>query len=149
MCDGVRALPLPPHSWLGCAVWLCVLRFRFRVRPAILGLGSGLCVLLCALCLYLANPRWGVRCLCVCFGWASAAPRETWLGFWGLCVCGCVPPLPRQSWLWCAVWVCVRRLGFWLYPANPGWGVRFGCLFWGPGLGCAPPFLASVLSSVF
>ena len=47
--------------------------------------------------------------LAVCaWAWVSAAPRHSWLGFFG-CVC---------------VFLCA--LG--LYPATPGWGVR--CVGW-------------------
>ena len=120
---GVSAVPL--QSWLGCG---CV------------------CVLLCALCLHPATPGWGVRCGCGCLGsgfgcalpllagvcgvgvcvWApvSAAPRHSWLGWWGVCVLVCVLPL---------------------YPAAPGWGVRCGSGCLGSGFGCAPPLLAGVL----
>ena len=97
---------------------------------------------------------------CLCFGlgcvWARvlAAPRHSWLGCWGVCVCSCArsactPPLlagscgvdvcaraqvsaaPRHSWLRCwgvCVFVCPLRL----YAATPGWGVWCGCVF---GLG--------------
>ena len=57
----------------------------------------------------------------------SAAPRHSWLGCWGVCVFVCVP--------------C-------LYPATPGWDVRFGCVRFGSGFGCAPPLLAGVLGCV-
>ena len=177
------------HSWLGCAVWVCVLGLGFRLRPATPGWGVGVCVclcarpactppllaglcgmgvcvwvrvfaaprpswlgcgcvcvLVCALRLYPATPGWGVRCGCGCLGsgsgsappllaglcrvnvcvWArvSAAPRQSWLGWWGVCVLVCVLPL---------------------YPASPGWGVRCGCVCLGSGFGCAPPLPAGVL----
>ena len=45
VCAGVRAPPVPRHSWLGCASWVCVLGLRFWLRPA--------------------TPDWGLWCL----GW--------------------------------------------------------------------------------
>ena len=71
--------------------------------------------------------------LCLCFGpgcvWAraSAAPRHSWLGCWGVCVFVC--PLHFR-------------------PPTPGWGVRHGCVCLGSGFGCAPPLLAGVLGCV-
>ena len=292
---GVAGL-LPRHYRLGCAVWVCVLRLGFRLRPTTPGWGVevcvcllalsactppllagvcrvgacvwarvpaaprhfllgcwGVCVLVCAPRLYPAIPGWGVRCWCVCLGsgfgcappllagvlggvclcahstcttqllarfcgmgacaWAPilAAPRHSWLEFWGvvvfvcalclypatprwgmrlgcLCLCsgfGCAPPLlvgvlgcvcacvrgplvPRHSWPGCAVRACVFGLGLWLcpafpgwgvrvcvfvcalllYPSTPGWGVRCGCVCLGSGFGCAPPLLAGVLGCV-
>ena len=138
---------VPRHSWLGCAVWACVLGLGFRLRPA--------------------TPGWAVRCGCVSLGSGfSCAPPllDGVLGF--VCACVCAPLVPRHSWLGCAVWVCVLGLGFRLHPTNPGggvgvlcvlacalrlylaspgWGVRCGCLCLGSGFGCAPPLLAGVL----
>ena len=68
VCICVCAPHVPRGFWLGCAVWVCVLGFRFRLRAAILGCGFGLCVLLCDLCLDPANPGPGVRCGWVCLG---------------------------------------------------------------------------------
>ena len=58
--------------------------------------------------------------------WArvSAAPRDSWLGCWGVCVI-----------------VCPLRL----YPATPGWGVRRGCVCLRSGFSCPSPLLAGVL----
>ena len=130
VCAWARDSAAPRHSWLGC---------------------RGVCVVVCALCLYPATPGWGVLCGRVCVGlgfgcappslagvlgcaclcarststppilagmcgvgvcvWArvSAAPRHSWLGYWGVCV-----------------FVCALRL----YPATPGWGVRVGLCAW-------------------
>ena len=100
---GVHPLPVPRLSWRGC--W-------------------GVCVSVCALLLYPANPGWGVRCGCVCLdsGFICAPP---FLALVLGCVCVCVRArlVPRQSWHGCAVWVCVLGLGFRLRPATPGWGV--------------------------
>ena len=267
----MRAPPVLCHSWLGCAVWVYVLRLRFWLPPASCGLGVGLCVCLCArsacappipaevcgvgvcararvlaaphhswlgcwgVCVFVCALRWcpatpgrGARCGWVCLGsgfgcappplagvsgcaclcarsacappilagvcgvgvcaWARvwAAPRQSWLGCWGVCAfacalslypatpgsgvrCGCVclgsgfgcapPPLagvpgcvcvcvrtplvPRHSWLGCAVWVCVLRLGFWLRPATPGWGVGL-CVCLCARSACTPRLLARV-----
>ena len=90
------------------------------------------------------------------------ATRQSWLVFWGVCLCVRALPAPRHSRLRCAVWVCELGLGFrlrptvpgrsfgWcvlvyrlrLYPATPGWGVWSGCVCLRTGCGCAPPFLA-------
>ena len=34
VCAAVRAPLVPRHSWLGCAVWVCVFGLGFRLRPA-------------------------------------------------------------------------------------------------------------------
>ena len=60
VCVCVRAPLEPRHSWLGCAVWVCVLGLGFRLRPATPGWGVGVCV-----------------CVCVC---APLVPRHSWLG---------------------------------------------------------------------
>ena len=125
VCVRVHAPLVPRHFWLGCAVWVCVLGFRFGLRPAIPGWGVRVCVFVCLLLLFPAIPGLGVRHGCVC-AWArvSVAPSHSWLGFWGVCVLVCVLPL---------------------YPATPGWDVRCGCLCLGLGFGCAPPLLAGLL----
>ena len=120
----VRALPVPRHSWLGCAVWGCVFGLGIRLRPATPGWGVQVCVLVFVLILYPATPGWGVRRGCVCFGsgfWCAPPLLAAVLG----CVCAGVraPPVPRHSWLGCAVSVCVFGLGFRLRPAALGWGV--------------------------
>ena len=48
VCAWARISVAPRHSWLGCALQVCVLVLRLRVRPA--------------------TPGWGVRCWCVCIG---------------------------------------------------------------------------------
>ena len=116
VCICVLAPLVPRHSWLGCAVWVCVLGLGFRLRPATPGWDVGVCVSLCAhsacnlplvarLCA--VGARAGAR--------VSAAPRHPWLGCWGVCV------------LVCALRLC---------PATPCWGVRLGCLCLGLGFGC-------------
>ena len=169
VCARVRAPLAPCHSWLGCAVWVCVFGLGFRLRPATPGWGVGLCVCLCGRSAGTPPLLAGVRGVGGCV-WArvSAAPRHSWLGCWGVRVCVPAPPVPRHSWPGCAAWVCVLGLGFrlrpatpgWgvgvcvvvcvppLYPATPGWGVRWGCVCLGSGFGCTPPLLAGVLGCV-
>ena len=129
-CACVCAPLVPRHSWLGCAVWACVLGLGFQLRPATPGSGVGVCVFVCALRLYPATSGWGVLCGRVCLGSGSgcappllagvcgvgvcalarvsAAPRYSWLGCWGsVCACVRAPLVPRHSWLGCAVWACV------------------------------------------
>ena len=234
VCACVRAPLVPRHSWLGLAVWVCVLGLGFWLRPATPGWAVGVCfclwvrsactppllagvcgvglgawdrvaaaprhswlgswgvyVFVCALRLYPATPGWGVRCWCVCLGsgfrcapplLASVLgvfvfvgalrvyPATPGWGLWRGCAClgsgfGCAPPLlagvlgcvcvcvraplvPCHSWLDCAACVCAFGLGFWLRPTTPGWVVRCGCVSLGSGFGCAPPIPAGVLVCV-
>ena len=147
VCAWVRVSAAPRHSWVGC--W-------------------GVCVLVCALCLYSATPGWGVRCGCLCLGSGFGCAPPLLAGVLGcVCLCACSPctppPLagvcgvgvgvwarvsaaPRHSWLGCwGVDVCVRAP---LVPATPGWGVRRACMCLGSGFGCAPPLLAGVSGCV-
>ena len=96
----VRAPPVPRRSWLGCAVWVCVVGLRFRLRPATPGWGVGVCVCLCVRSACTPPLVAGMCRVCVC-AWArvSAARHHSWLGCWGVCV-----------------FVCALRL----YPATPG-----------------------------
>ena len=124
----VRAPLVTRHSWPGCDMWVCVLQLGFRLRPTTPGWGVGVYVCLCARSA--CTPQLLVR-LCgvgVC-AWAriAAAPSHSWLGHWAVCV-----------------FVCALRL----YPATPGWGVRYGCVCLNSGFGCAPPLLAGVLGCV-
>ena len=137
--SGVPALLVPRHSWLGCAAWVCVFGFGFRLRSSIPGWAVGVCVFVCKLPLYPATPAWAARRACVCLGSG----------------CGCAPPLlawvsgvraplvPRHSWLGCAAWVCVFGFGFRLRSATPGWGVGV-CVCWCGHSPCTPPLLAGV-----
>ena len=120
--------PCTRHSWLGCAAWVCVLWFGFRLRPATPGWGVRVRVCWCGRSLCTPPLLAGVCGVGVCV-WAriSAAPRHSWLGCWGVCVL-----------------VCLFRL----YPATPGWGVRRGCVCFGSCFGCAPTLLARVLRCV-
>ena len=110
----------------GACVWVwVVLRLGFRLRPATLGWGVGVCVRLCA---------------------HSACTPPLLAGVCAVDVYARVPVLaaPRHSCLECrglCLLVCVLHL----YPATPGCGVRRGCVWLGSGFGCAPPLLARVL----
>ena len=125
VCAWGRASAAPRHSWLGC--W-------------------GLCVLVCALCLYPATPGWGVQrgCLCLGSGFGCAPPALAWV-LGPVCVCVPTPLVLRQSWLGCAVWVCVCGLGFLLRPATPCWGVGV-CVCLCAHSTCTPPLLAGLCS---
>ena len=128
VCVCVPAPLVPRHCWPGWAVWVCVLGLVFWLRPATLGWGVGVCVRLCARSACTPPLLAGVCGVGACV-WARvlAAPRRSWLGYWGLCV-------------------CVRPLR--LYPATAGWGGQCGCVCLGSGSGCAPPLLAGVLGCV-
>ena len=128
VCVCVRAPLVTRHSWLGCAVWVCLFGLEFRLRPATPGWGGGVCVCWCAWSPCTPPLLVGGCGVGVC-AWArvSAAPRHSWLGCWGVCV-----------------FVCALHL----YPATPGWGVRCGCACLGSGFGCAPPLLARVVGCV-
>ena len=169
VCAGVGAPLAPRHSWLGCAVWVCVFWPGFRLRPATSGWGVGLCVCSCARSACSPPLLAGVRGVGVCV-WAqvSAAPRHSWLGCWGVRVCVPAPPVCRHSWPGCAAWVCVLELGLRLrpatpgrgvgvcvfvcvpplYPAAPGWGVPWGRVCLGSGFSCTQPLLAGMLGCV-
>ena len=112
VCAWTPVLAAPRHSWLGC--W-------------------GVCVLVSAVRLYPATPGSGVRRGCVCLGSGFSCAPPLLAGVLG-CVCAdvCAPPVPRHSWLGCALWVCVLGPRFWLRPATPRWGLWcVGLLFSG------------------
>ena len=134
VCARVRAPLAPCHSWLGCAVWVCVFGLGFQLRPPSPGWGVGLCVCSCARSACTPPLLAGVRGVGVCVSArVSAAPRHSWLGCSGVRVCVPAPPVPCHSWPGCAAWVCVLGLGFPLRPATPRWGVGV-CVFV-----CVPP----------
>ena len=165
VCACVCAPLVRRHSWLGDAVWVCVPRLGFQLRPATPAWSVGvLCVLVCALRWYPAAPGWGVRRGRVCsgsgFGCTPPLPAGV-LGCACLCVrSACIRPLlagvcgvgvgawarvsaaPRHSWLGCVVWVCVLGPGFGLYPATPGWVLGCACLC--ARSACTPPLVAGV-----
>ena len=103
VCAWARVLAAPRYSWRGC--W-------------------GPCVFMCVLLLYPANPGWDVQCRCVCLGSGFGCAPPLLAGVLGsVCVCVRASPVPRQSWLGCALWGCVLGLGFQLRLATLGWGV--------------------------
>ena len=128
VCVRVRAPLVPRHSWLGCMVVVRVHGLGFWLRPATPGSGVGVCVCLCAR--YACTPPLlaGV-CGAGVGAWAraSAAPRHSWLGCWGVCV----------------FFSALR-----LYPATPGLGVWCGYVCLSSGFGCAPPLQAGGLGCV-
>ena len=117
---------------------MCVLEFGFRLRPAIPGWGVGVCLFVCALCLFPANPGWGTWCICVGWGFGFQPAKSGW-AVGGVCVCVRAPTVSPFSWVGCAVWLCVFRLrctprffagavgacvlvcAVLRHPANPGW----------------------------
>ena len=124
----VRAPLVPRHSWLACAVWVCVLGLGSRLRPG--------------------SPGWVVGvCVCLCARSACTPPLLARVCGVGVCACARVSAAPRHSWLWCWA-VCVLVCALRLYPATPGLGVRCGYVCLGLGLGCAPPLLAGLLGCV-
>ena len=142
-----RPLLVPRHSWLGCAVWVCVLGLGFRLRPATPGWGVGVCVCLCARSACTQPLLAGVCAVAVCaWALASAAPRHSWLGCWRVCVfVGALCLYPATPG-WGALWVCVLGMGFRLRPATPCWSVG-GCVSLCALSACTPPLLAAVCGS--
>ena len=182
VCAWARALAATRHLWLECwGVCVCLCARSAYTMPLLAGvcdvglcawarvsatprhsrLGcSGVCVPVCALRLYPATPGWGVRCGRVCFGSGLGYALPLLAGVLACaCVFVCIPLVPRQSWLGCAVWLCVLGLGFWsvarhswlgcwgrcafvcalsFYPATPGWDVRPGCVRLDSGFGLRP-----------
>ena len=104
VCVCVRAPPVPRHSSVNCAVWVCVLGFGFRLCLATSGLVDGVCVRLRARSFCTPPLLAGVCGVGVCASaWVPVAPRHSWLGGRGVCVL-----------------VCALCLG----PATPAFGVR-------------------------
>ena len=99
VCAWARILAAPRHSWLGCAVWVCVLGLRFRLRLATRGWGVGVCVCLCVRSACTAPLLAAVCGVGVC-AWARvlAAPRHSWLGCGGsVSACVRAPLVPCHS----------------------------------------------------
>ena len=145
VCVCVHAPFVPRHCWLGCVVWVCVLGLGLGMRPRHSWLGWwGVCVFVCALRLYPATPGWGVTCCFVCLGSVFGCALPLLARVWGwVCVCVCAMLVPCQSWLGCAVGVCVFGLGWRLRPATPGLG--FGvCVCLCARSVSTPPLLAAV-----
>ena len=99
---------------------MCVLGLRFWLPPGIPGWGVGVCVFVCALCLYPTNPGWVVRCGCACLG-SGCGCAPLFLAELLGCVFGCAcstrtPPILAGV---CGVGVCPPTR-VWLPPAVPG-----------------------------
>ena len=125
VCACVRAPLVPRHSWLGRAVWVCLLGLGIRLRPATLGWCVGVCVCLFAHSAGTSPVLAGLRGVGGCARpLASAAPRHSWLGCWDV-----------------RMFVLALR---W-YPASPCLAAQCGGLRLAPGFGCAPLLLAGVL----
>ena len=143
VCVCVCAPPLPLHSWLGCARWVCVLGFGFRLRPATPGWPVGVCLSVCTLCLYPATPGWGVWCGCVWLGLGFGCAPPLLVGVLGsVFACVRAPLVPRHSWPGFAVWVCL--LGFRFRLRSPLLAGVLGFVCWCAPSACTPPFLARV-----
>ena len=143
VCVCVRAPPVPRHFWLGCALWVPVLASGVRLRPAIPGLGGGLCVLVYAVRLYPANPGSGVRCWCVCLGSGfGCAPPFLAGELVCLCVCWCARCTSTQPVLASVRGVCVsvRALAF----TPPVLAGVLWCVCLCAHSACTPPSLAVV-----
>ena len=105
VCARVRAPLAPCHSWLGCAVWLCVFGLGFRLRPA--------------------TPGWAVRCGRVCSGSGFGCAPPLLAGVCGVWVgCGLAPV--RVPWF---VACCACSSALWHPAAVAAWhlSVCLGC----------------------
>ena len=129
VCVCVCTLLVPRHSWLGCAVWLCVLGLGFRAAPRHFWLGCpGVGVFVCAFRLVPCSFCLGLRCegvrLSLAFG--CAPPLLVWV-LGSVCVCVRSPLVPRNSWPGPAVWVHVLELWFLAAPRKswPGCWLLF------------------------
>ena len=70
--------------------------------------------------------------------------RQSWLEYWGLCVCVCALPVPPQCWLGSDVrWF---GPGLKLLPAILGWSLW--CVRSDMDFGFSPPILARLSASV-
>ena len=93
VCARVRAPLATCHSWLGCAVCVCVFGLGFLVRPT--------------------TPGWAVRCGCVCSGSGFGCAPPLLAGVCGVWVGCCLAPV-RVPWF---VACCARSPGLW-HPAT-------------------------------
>ena len=145
VCVCVRAPLVPLHSWLGCAVGVCVFGLGFRLHPATPGWAVGVCVCWCGRSACTLPLLAEVRAVGVCV-WAqvSAAFHHSWLGCRGLCVLVWALRLHQATPGLGARRGCVcLGSGFRLHPATPGWGVGV-CVCWCGRSACTPPLLAGV-----
>ena len=104
VCDCVRALPVPHQSWLWSAVLVSGCRFELQSANPVWG--DLVCVFVCAICLYPANPGCDIRCMCSGAG-VGFSPKIL-AGKCGVFVCVCVLLPTRHSSLGCCCrCVCV------------------------------------------
>ena len=66
LCVCRRALLVPSHSWLGCAVGVCVFGLGFRLPPATPGWGVGVCACWCGRSACTPPLLAGMRAVGVC-----------------------------------------------------------------------------------
>ena len=116
----VRAPPAPRRSRFWCAVWACVLRSGFRLRPASPWEGVVRSCVRSCVCPACPRPSWGAaRGAGVCGGccwWGVPPPPPLWFFFSGLCGVGrwlsrswvswSLSPHPFSSGPLCLVFVC-------------------------------------------
>ena len=122
----VSSLLMPTARWVWVAGW-----------------GVGLCVLVCVTAC--TPPILARVCGVGVCAWAqvSAVHGHSWLGCWVVCFRVYDSPVPRPTWLGCAVWEYVLGLGFQLLPAIPGSAVGVCvCLFMRSA--CNLPIVAGV-----
>ena len=111
-CDCVCTPLVPPHSWLGCAVWVGVLGPLLRLRPATPGWAVPVCV--CARALPVPRHSWLGCAPWVCvFGLGFRLRPATHDWGVGVCVClcarsHCTPPLLAGVLGCVCVCVCAR-----------------------------------------
>ena len=122
VCVCVRAPLVPRHSWLGCAVWVCVLGVGCRLCPASSGSGVGVCVCVCVRVPLVPRHSWLGCVLGICVFGLGFRLRPATPGS-GACVClcarsACAAPLLAMV---CGVWVGCR-----LAPAPVPWFIA-GC----------------------
>ena len=133
VCVCVRSQPVPRQSWLKSAVPVCGFPFSAftpRILAGVLGR-----VFLCARAACTPPVLAGVCVVGVCARVrVSAAPRHSWLGCSGFCLCVPVPLDPANpGW---GVGACVTLWALRPYPTNHCWGSW--CICVGPGLGLHP-----------
>ena len=146
VCVCVCASLVPHHSWLVCALWVCLLGPGFRLRPTTPGWGVAVCVCLCARSTCTPAVLAVVSGVGV-FDWArvSAALCHSWLGCGGVRVFLCVLCFQPATPGWDVRCGCVLGLGFRLRPATRGWGVGV-CVCLCARYSRNPPLLAGVCS---
>ena len=150
VCGWARVLGFDPPfraEVLG-RVWLCA-RAACTPQFAAQVCGLGMCALARVLAASTTPGRAVGVSLCLCVRSACTLPLLAGLCGVGVCSWARVSAAPRHSWLGCSgVCVCVYMCAVRLYLGTPGWGVRCGCVCLGSAFGCAPSLLAGVLGSV-